>query len=235
MVKHNLVQDLFWRLNPPVRQSVWRTLLSGQCDPCGLSHSHFCSGTKGRGSNLFGWHLLQAFPAHASSTWRITRQQGLPRYHHLKEYGEGATRVGGLNVWQMRRQGVFCALLTARKKIVFSTQKLCATPNVLYRDYMLLLRRLNNGGSVKFFQCDKIIKISFNMNHSCFNRKIFLIQLGFRRVRDNFFQVIYFPTSSSLFRILTLTTESFKFVWFSIYSNICFSEFILFSLLSSHG
>lgn len=96
---------LFWCLNAPVRQSVWCTLLSGQHDPCGLSHSHSCSGTKGRGSSLIGWHLLQVFPAHALSPWRIARQRGLPRYHHLKEYGTGAARVGGSSVWQMRLQG----------------------------------------------------------------------------------------------------------------------------------
>lgn len=105
MVEYNLVKGLFWRLNLPVRQSVWRTLLWVSVTPRGLSHSHSCSGTKGRGSSLIGWHLLQVFPAHASSTWRIARQRGLPRHHRLKEYGTGAARVGGSSVWQMLRRG----------------------------------------------------------------------------------------------------------------------------------
>jgi len=103
MVEYNLVHGLFWRLNPLVRHSVWLALLLGQRDLCGLSHSHSCSGTKGRGSGLIGWHLLQVFPAYASSAWRIARQRGLPRYHHLKEYG--AAQFGGSSVWQMCRQG----------------------------------------------------------------------------------------------------------------------------------
>lgn len=96
MVKSNLIWGLFWRLNPAVRRLVWCTMLSGQRDPCGLSHSHTCSGTKSWGSNLLGWHLLQLFPAHAWSTWTITRQEGLPWYHHVNECGTGVVQSQGL-------------------------------------------------------------------------------------------------------------------------------------------
>lgn len=43
-----------------------------------------------------GGTCCKFFSAHASSTWRIARQRGLPRYHRLKEYGTGAAQVGGL-------------------------------------------------------------------------------------------------------------------------------------------
>lgn len=89
MFWYNLVQDLFWHPNPPVSRLVWRAMLSGQHDPRGLSHSHSCFCTKSRGSNLVGWHLLRVFPAHAWSTWRITRQEALPWYRHRREYGMG--------------------------------------------------------------------------------------------------------------------------------------------------
>lgn len=88
------LRGLFWRLNPPVRWLVRRTVLSGQPDPRGLSHSHARSGTKSPASNLLGWHLLPPLPAHARCTWRITRQEGLPRY--LKNMGHGWGRSGGL-------------------------------------------------------------------------------------------------------------------------------------------
>lgn len=101
-----------------------------------------------------GGTCCKFFSAHASSTWRIARQQGLPRYHHLKEHWAGATRVGGLNVWQMRRQGVICVLLRAIKRKWFSVRKLCATLVSSTGFIVCYLGQWTmSWGSVEFFSC----------------------------------------------------------------------------------
>lgn len=151
MFVRNLVQALFWRLKSLVRQSAWCTPRRGRHDPCGLSHSHSCSGTKGRGSGHIGWHLLRVFPAHASSTWRITRQWALPWRHHLKEYLEkGRPRLGA---WAFGRcvgrapgnwwvESSSETLLIAQNQNVFSVWKFSTT--VLYNPHRLLLRPMCN-------------------------------------------------------------------------------------------
>lgn len=125
--------------------------------PYGLSHSHSCSDTKNGGSGLIGWHLLQGFAAHASSTWRIVHQQGLPWYHHVKEYRAGVTWVRDLNIWQMCHQGA-CILMGGAEQWNFAdnmasnvilVQKLCA---VYHRWNRLRLRPTK---IVSFYLCQE--------------------------------------------------------------------------------
>lgn len=132
MVAYYLVQALFWHRRPPVRRSVWRAPLSGQRDPCGLSHSHSNSGTKGLEDQASSdgtcckFFLPTRRPHEGSHVSRGSPDTAILR--NMEQGVEGADAgLGGPSVWQMRRHRVSCALLTAQKRNVFSVQRFRAT------------------------------------------------------------------------------------------------------------
>lgn len=138
MVEYNSIQALFWRLNTRVRRLVWCTLLPGQRDPCGLSHSHSCSGTKGPGSGLIGWHLLHVFSCPRVVHMKDrTSAGGSPRYHHLKVYGAGAMQGWGVGEWggaqhlaDASARRLLCFADSAEAKCVFRSEIMCNSGEV---------------------------------------------------------------------------------------------------------
>lgn len=88
-----------------VRQLVWHTMLLGQHDPCGLSHSHSRSGTKAEDQTSSDGTCCNFFLPTRSPHEGSHVRRGSPDTIILKNMGHGWRSFGGLTVWPKHRQG----------------------------------------------------------------------------------------------------------------------------------
>lgn len=82
-------------------------MLLGQHDPCGLSHSHSCSGTKAEDQTSLDGTCCNFFlptrsPHEGSHVRRVS-----PDTIILKNMGQGWCSFGGLTVWQGHRRSTW--------------------------------------------------------------------------------------------------------------------------------